>query len=140
MTKTANLAYSGNTEKKPPGDGHPSGAYFVLTRITYFLGYLEYMLGLFFCQVSLVLFNFLLYISCIVLIYFLEVSFMAKKGWQFFLGEDVVAELDEYAKEWGMTRSAALTMIIKTVVGGKKVINAPEDSSDSVSSDLLSHA
>ena len=75
------------------------------------------MLGLFFCQVSLVLFNFLLYISCIVLIYFLEVSFMAKKGWQFFLGEDVVAELDEYAKEWGMTRSAALTMIIKTVVG-----------------------
>lgn len=31
MTKTANLAYSGNTEKKPPGDGHPSGAYFVLT-------------------------------------------------------------------------------------------------------------
>jgi len=40
---------------------------------------------------------------------------MAKKGWQFFLGEDVVAELDEYAKEWGMTRSAALTMIIKTV-------------------------
>ena len=132
MTKTANLAYSGNTEKKPPGDGHPSGAYFVLTRITYFLGYL--------CQVSLVLFNFLLYISCIVLIYFLEVSFMAKKGWQFFLGEDVVAELDEYAKEWGMTRSAALTMIIKTVVGGKKVINAPEDSSDSVSSDLLSHA
>ena len=65
---------------------------------------------------------------------------MAKKGWQFFLGEDVVAELDEYAKEWGMTRSAALTMIIKTVVGGKKVINAPEDSSDSVSSDLLSHA
>lgn len=23
--------YSGNTEKKPPGDGHPSGAYFVLT-------------------------------------------------------------------------------------------------------------
>ena len=49
------------------------------------------MLGLFFCQVSLVLFNFLLYISCIVLIYFLEVSFMAKKGWQFFLGEDVVA-------------------------------------------------
>lgn len=24
-------AYSGNTEKKPPGDGHPSGAYFVLT-------------------------------------------------------------------------------------------------------------
>lgn len=93
-----------------------------------------------FCQVSLVLFNFLLYISCIVLIYFLEVFFMAKKGWQFFLGEDVVAELDEYAKEWGMTRSAALTMIIKTVVGGKKVINAPEDSSDSVSSDLLSHA
>ena len=65
---------------------------------------------------------------------------MAKKGWHFFLGEDVVAELDEYAKEWGMTRSAALTMIIKTVVGGKKVINAPEDSSDSVSSDLLSHA
>ena len=35
---------------------------------------------------------------------------MAKKGWQFFLGEDVVAELDEYAKEWGMTRSAALTL------------------------------
>lgn len=34
------LACSGNTEKKPPGDGHPSGAYFVLTRITYFLGYL----------------------------------------------------------------------------------------------------
>lgn len=65
---------------------------------------------------------------------------MAKKGWQFFLGEDVVAELDEYAKEWGMSRSAALTMIIKTVVGGKKVINAPEDSSDSVFSDLLSHA
>ena len=31
MTKTANLAYFGNTEKKPPGDGHPSGAYFVLT-------------------------------------------------------------------------------------------------------------
>lgn len=31
MTKTANLACSGNTEKKPPGDGHPSGAYFVLT-------------------------------------------------------------------------------------------------------------
>lgn len=31
---------STNTEKKPPGDGHPSGAYFVLTRITYFLGYL----------------------------------------------------------------------------------------------------
>ena len=60
---------------------------------------------------------------------------MAKKGWQFFLGEDVVAELDEYAKEWGMSRSAALTMIIKTVVGGKKVIN-----SDPVSSDLLSHA
>lgn len=90
--------------------------------------------------VSLVLFNFLLYITCIVLIYFLEVFFMAKKGWQFFLGEDVVAELDEYAKEWGMTRSAALTMIIKTVVGGKKVINAPEDSSDPVSSDLLSHA
>ena len=43
-------------------------------------------------------------------------------------------------KNGGMTRSAALTMIIKTVVGGKKVINAPEDSSDSVSSDLLSHA
>lgn len=96
--------------------------------------------GFFYSQVSLVLFNFLLYISCIVLIYFLEVFFMAKKGWQFFLGEDVVAELDEYAKEWGMTRSAALTMIIKTVVGGKKVINAPEDSSDSVFSDLLSHA
>jgi hypothetical protein len=66
--------------------------------------------------------------------------FMAKKGWQFFLGEDVVAELDEYAKEWGMTRSAALTMIIKTVVGGKKVINSEEENSDSVSSDLLSHA
>ena len=31
MTKTANLACSGNTENKPPGDGHPSGAYFVLT-------------------------------------------------------------------------------------------------------------
>lgn len=46
--------------------------------------------------------------------------FYGKKGWQFFLGEDVVAELDEYAKEWGMSRSAALTMIIKTVVGGKK--------------------
>ena len=30
---------------------------------------------------------------------------MAKKGWQFFLGEDVVAELDEYAKEWGMSVS-----------------------------------
>ena len=49
---------------------------------------------------------------------------MAKKGWQFFLGEDVVA----------------LTMIIKTVVGGKKVINSSEDNSDPVSSDLLSHA
>ena len=65
---------------------------------------------------------------------------MAKTGWQFFLGEDVVAELDEYAKEWGMSRSAALTMIIKTVVGGKKVINSSEDNSDPVSSDLLSHA
>lgn len=45
---------------------------------------------------------------------------MAKKGWQFFLGEDVVAELDEYAKEWGMTRSAALTMIIKPLLAVKK--------------------
>ena len=98
------------------------------------------MLGLFFCQVSLVLFNFLLYSSCIVIVYFLEVFFITKKGWQFFLGEDVVAELDEYAKEWGMSRSAALTMIIKTVVGGKKVINSSEDNSDPVSSDLLSHA
>ena len=44
MTKTANLACSGNTEKKPPGDGHPSGAYFVLTW--------KYLLSwLFFCQV-----------------------------------------------------------------------------------------
>lgn len=50
---------------------------------------------------------------------FLEVS-LWQKGLAVFLGEDVVAELDEYAKEWGMTRSAALTMIIKTVVGGKK--------------------
>lgn len=33
MTKTANLACSGNTEKKPPGDGRPSGAYFVPTWI-----------------------------------------------------------------------------------------------------------
>ena len=31
------LSFAG---KKPPGVGHPSGAYFVLTRITYFLGYL----------------------------------------------------------------------------------------------------
>lgn len=81
---------------------------------------------------------------CIFLVWFLF-TFWRCLLWQkrvgsFFLGEDVVAELDEYAKEWGMTRSAALTMIIKTVVGGKKVINAPEDSSDSVSSDLLSHA
>lgn len=97
------------------------------------------MLGLF--SVKLVL-SFLIFV-----VYFLYSPYLlfggvfyGKKGWQFFLGEDVVAELDEYAKEWGMTRSAALTMIIKTVVGGKKVINAPEDSSDSVSSDLLSHA
>ena len=65
---------------------------------------------------------------------------MAKKGWQLCLGEDVVAEFDEYAKVWGMSRSAALTMIIKTVVGGKKVINSSVDNSDPVSSDLLSHA
>lgn len=93
----------------------------------------------FFCQVSLVLFNFLLYSSCIVIVYFWR-CFLWQKGLAVFLGEDVVAELDEYAKEWGMSRSAALTMIIKTVVGGKKVINSSEDNSDPVSSDLLSHA
>ena len=47
MTKTASLACSGNTEKKPPGDGRPSGAYFVLTWITYFLGYFQYILVFF---------------------------------------------------------------------------------------------
>lgn len=98
------------------------------------------MPGLFFCQACLVFFGFLLYIFCIVSVYFFGGVFMAKKLVEFFLGEDVVAELDEYAKEWGMTRSAALTMIIKTVVGGKKVINSEEENFDSVSSDLLSHA
>ena len=37
------------------------------------------MLGLFFCQVSLVLFNFLLYSSCIVIVYFLEVFFIKQE-------------------------------------------------------------
>lgn len=51
MTKTASLAYSGNTEKKPPGDGHPSGAYFLLTW-KYLLSWLfSVYSSFFFCQV-----------------------------------------------------------------------------------------
>ena len=40
----------------------------------------------------------------------------------------------------GLKEDDPKKVALKTVVGGKKVINAPEDSSDSVSSDLLSHA
>lgn len=53
MTKTANLACSGNTEKKPPGDGHPSGAYFVLTW-KYLLSWLSLVYARFFFLSSFV--------------------------------------------------------------------------------------
>jgi len=80
-----------------------------------------------------------MYSICTVTICGLEVLSVNKKGWQFWLGEDTVAELDVYAKEWGMNRSAALTMIIKSVAGGKQIVNPPETKkSDDVSGGVLS--
>ena len=107
MTKTANLAYSGNTEKKPPGDGHPSGAYFVLTRITYFLGYLQYMPGLFFCQVIVDYYTFKVYTVCMAFKFF-GGAFMPADSVRinFWIPKDNLELVDAACRRWGVNRTA----------------------------------
>ena len=108
MTKTANLAYSGNTEKKPPGDGHTSGAYFLLTW-KYLLSWLFSVYSSFFFLSSSCIFLFL-WFNVFIGLYFLKGVFLmpkiAEKTVQitFRLTVSRVEQLDELCKLFDVSR------------------------------------
>ena len=107
MTKTANLAYSGNTEKKPRGTAIPRGLILCSHGNTYFLGYLQYMPGLFFCQVIVDYYTFKVYTVCMAFKFF-GGAFMPADSVRinFWIPKDNLELVDAACRRWGVNRTA----------------------------------